>query len=420
MKARLTTLSNGFRVASDHMPGLRSSALAIYVLAGSRNEREDQNGVAHFLEHMAFKGTKTRTAIQIAQSIEDVGGFLNAYTSQDRTAYFIRVLKEDVPFGIELLADILLNSVYNSGELEKERNVILNEIRQYKDYPEEMVFEGLQRTIYPQHPLGRPILGSSELVGSYQRNNLLEFVEKFYLPQNMILSAAGAVDHDAIVDMAEKYFGHLKQESTETFITSNYQNGEYREEKEIEQVQLILACESPPINHDLEAATNIYTRVLGGGSSSRLFVEAREKRGLCYSISSQVNTQPDTGLFVVHSSTGANEIEELCYCCAREIARLQSDIEEAEVNRAKAQIKSAILMGFENPSNRVERMGHMLHHFGKILTIDETIEKYENVTVGKVQEASNYLLDGQEFSLALFGPIGNAPSRKDIIGKFKS
>ncbi len=419
MKARLTTLPNGFRVASDHMPGLRSSALAIYVLAGSRNEREDQNGVAHFLEHMAFKGTKTRSAIQIAQSIEDVGGFLNAYTSQDRTAYFIRILEEDVPFGIELLADILLNSVYNSGEMEKERNVILNEIRQYKDYPEEMVFEGLQRTIYPHQPLGRPILGSSKLVGSYQRNNLLEFVDQYYRPQNMILAAAGAVNHEAMVEMAEKYFGHLQQEPCESYVRGNYQNGEYREEKDIEQVQMVLACESPPINHDLEAATNIYTRILGGGSSSRLFVEAREKRGLCYSISAQVNSQPDTGLFVVHSSTGENEIEELCYCCAREIARLQNDIEEAEVKRAKAQIKSAILMGFENPSNRVERMGFMLHHFGKILTIDETIEKYENVTVDKVQESSHYLLAGQEFSLALFGRINNAPSRKDIIGKLK-
>ncbi|MCY3674045.1 MAG: pitrilysin family protein, partial [Rhodobacteraceae bacterium] len=284
---RLTTLSNGFRVATDHMPGLRSSALSIYVLAGSRNEREDQNGIAHFLEHMAFKGTKSRTAIQIAQSIEDVGGFINAYTSMDRTAYFIRVLEEDVSFGIELLSDILLNSVYSPGEIEKERNVILNEIRQYKDYPEDVIFEGLQKTIYPHQPLGRPILGSSELVGTYQRNNLVEFVNQFYSPQNMILAAAGAVDHDAIVVIAEQYFGHLEMLPTEDFVQCNYQNGEYREEKDIEQVQFVLACESPPIDHDLEAATNIYTRVLGGGSSSRLFVEAREKRGLCYSISAQ-------------------------------------------------------------------------------------------------------------------------------------
>ena len=419
MMARLTTLPNGFRVVSDHMPGLRSAALSIYVLAGSRNEREDQNGVAHFLEHMAFKGTSTRSAIKIAQSIEDVGGFLNAYTSQDRTAYFIRLLAEDVPFGIELLADILLNSVYHPDELEKERNVILNEIRQYKDYPEEMVFEGLQRTIYPHQPLGRPILGTSQLVGSYQRNNLLEFVEQYYQPQNMILSAAGAVEHDAMVEMAEKYFGHLQQNTSENYVQGNYQDGEYREEKDIEQVQLVLACEAPPINHELEAATNIYTRILGGGSSSRLFVEAREKRGLCYSISAQVNVQPDTGLFVVHSATGENEIEELCYCCAREIARLQEDVEEAEVQRAKAQIKSAILMGFENPSNRVERMGYMLHHLGKIQTIDETIEKYENVTREKVLESSHYLLNQPQFSLALFGRIKNAPAREDIIGKLR-
>lgn len=417
MKARLTTLPNGFRVATDHMPGLMSSALAIYVLAGSRNERDDQNGVAHFLEHMAFKGTSSRTAIQIAQSIEDVGGFINAYTSQDRTAYFVRLLEEDVPFGFELLADILLNSVYNPGEMEKERNVILNEIRQYKDYPEEMVFEGLQRTIYPHQPLGRPILGSSDLVGSYQRSNLVEFVNQFYLPQNMILAAAGAVTHEDMVEMAERYFGHLKKVDVESYPKCHYQEGEFREEKDIEQVQVVLACESPPINHDLEAATNIFTRVLGGGSSSRLFVEAREKRGLCYAISAQVNVQPDTGLFVVHSSTGENEIEELCYCCTSEIASLQDNIEETEIKRAKAQIKSAILMGYENPSNRVERMGYMLHHLGKIMAIDETIEKYEKVTVEKVKEASHFLLDGQELSVALFGPITKAPTRMDIIGK---
>ncbi len=419
MNAQLSTLPNGFRIATDHMPGLKSAAIAIYVLAGSRHEREDQNGIAHFLEHMAFKGTRTRTAIEISQSIEDVGGFLNAYTSQDKTAYFVRVLEEDIPFAVELLADILLHSTYSSEEMDKERNVILNEIRQYMDYPEDVVFEGLQRTIYPNQPLGRPILGSLERVANYRRDDILGFVGQYYHPSNLILASAGAVEHDQMVNMAEKHFGHLVSAECPDYSPGQYHGGEFRKAKDIEQVQFVVAFESPPIDHEFDAATKVFARLLAGGSSSRLFAEIREKRGLCYGISSQVMAQKDTGLFVIHAITGQDEVVELTHCCMDEIARSLKDITESEVKRAVAQIKSGILMSFENPMPRVERMCYLLSNFGHFIPIEETIDKYQSVTVQDATDAAIDMIESQTPSIGLYGPIENAPTLDVLASRLK-
>ena len=415
MNPQISKLANGVRVATDRIPGLKSAAVAIYVLAGSRHEREDQNGIAHFLEHMAFKGTKTRSALEISKSIEDVGGFLNAYTSQDKTAYFVRVLEENINFGVELLSDILLNSVYANDELNRERNVILNEIRQYRDYPEEVLFEGIQGTIYPNQPLGRPILGPYEQVKNYEQKDLLDFINQYYHPKNLILASSGAVDHKKMVELAENHLGHLSPQETPSYTSGVYHQGEFRKAKEIEQVQFAVAFESPPLNHQYDAPTRVYSRILGGGSSSRLFSEIREKRGLCYSISAQVNPQKDTGLFFIHAITGENEITELAKCCMEELSRSLNDLEETEVNRAIAQIKSGILMGYENPMSRVERMCHLIDNFGKLISIEETIEKYQSVTVNDTKDAVMRLVEKQLPSIGLYGPIKNAPKFKDMI-----
>ncbi len=414
MSTRVTTLPNGFRVVSNHMAGLKSAALGLHVLAGSRHERADQNGIAHFLEHMAFKGTTTRTAQQISQEIENVGGALNAYTSREKTAFVARVLAQDVSLAVRLLADITINSEFASNELELERNVILNEIRQYQDYPEEMVFEGLFRTVFPEQPFGRSILGSAQLVQHYESRHLRDFTGEHYRPDRMILSAAGAVSHDELVALARSLFGELKPFRGERPEPCTYHSGEYRNTKSVEQAQFVLAFEAPPILHRDEPVARIYALTMGGGASSRLFAEARERRGLCYSISAQCIQNMDTGMFVVHAATGCNDLERLAECCASELRKSTTGLTDQEVERARTQIKVGILMAYETPMFRVERMSELLAVHGELRSIDESIARFESVTLAEVKSFAASMLGSQVPTLALYGPIGSAPDRESI------
>ena len=282
MSVQLHTLSNGLRIVTEHMPGLKSASLGIWVNAGGRNETVQQNGIAHFLEHMAFKGTKTRSALQIAEAIEDVGGYINAYTSREMTAYYARVLQDDVPLALNVISDILLNPVFDPAEIEVERGVILQEIGQALDTPDDIIFDWLQEVAYPDQPIGRTILGPAERVSAFNRDDLAEFVRTNYQPGQMILSAAGAVDHDTIVKRAEELFGHLDAGPAQALIVpAQFQGGERHEFKSLEQVHFALALEGPAYNDPEIYTAQIYATALGGGMSSRLFQEVREKRGLC-------------------------------------------------------------------------------------------------------------------------------------------
>ena len=247
MTIELHTLSNGFRIVTEDMPGLKSTSIGIWVQAGGRHERLNQNGIAHFLEHMAFKGTKTRSALQIAESIEDVGGYINAYTSREMTAYYARVLEDDVALGLDVIADILLNPAFDPAEIEVERGVILQEIGQTLDTPDDIIFDWLQEVAYPDQALGRTILGPTERVSAFNREDLQGFVSEHYGPNQMILSAAGAIDHDAIVRQAEALFGHLPavQRAPELLQPARFAGGERREVKALEQVHFALALEGP-------------------------------------------------------------------------------------------------------------------------------------------------------------------------------
>jgi len=278
---QLHTLSNGLRIVTEHMPGLKSASIGVWVGAGGRHERPEQNGIAHFLEHMAFKGTKTRSALQIAEAIEDVGGYINAYTSREMTAYYARVLENDVTLGLDVIADILLNPVFDPAEIEVERGVILQEIGQSLDTPDDIIFDWLQEVAYPDQALGRTILGPAERVSAFQRDDLQGFVTEFYGPNQMILSAAGGIDHDAIVAQAEALFGHLPSRPVSHLLQpAAFGGGERREDKALEQVHFALALEGPTYRDPAIYTAQIYAAVLGGGMSSRLFQEVREKRGI--------------------------------------------------------------------------------------------------------------------------------------------
>lgn len=416
---RVTTLSNGFQVVTDQMPGLKSAAVGVYVGAGNRHERADQNGIAHFLEHMAFKGTETRSAYQIADTIESVGGFLNAYTSRELTTYFVRILEEDVPLAVELAADIILNSVYDQDEMNLERNVILREIAEIEDSPDDMLIDGLQRTAFPDQPLGRPIIGTAELVSGFERQDLVEFVSEHYRPDRMVLSAAGSVEHEQLVDLAEYHFGKMVSKPRNGTVPGRFTPGEFRREKDIEQAQFALAFKGPHLMHDMDCPARLYSIILGGGSASRLFVEAREKRGLCYSISAQTSSFADIGTFSIYASTGPEELPELVSVCVEELKRSAGDLTEEELARARTQVRVGTLMAFESPLARVERMGGMMALLNKIEGIEDSIARFDAVTLDQVQEFVAGLVTKGDPVLALYGQIAGATDSASLVEQLR-
>lgn len=407
MTVRVDTLPNGFRVATERMPGLASAAVGVWVEAGARHERADQNGVAHFLEHMAFKGTARRSALQIAEEIEDVGGHLNAYTSRERTAYYARVLEADVPLAMDIIADILRNSALDAREIEVERGVILQEIGQALDTPDDIIFDWLQERAFPDQPMGRAILGPPERIRGYQRDDFSGFIGAHYRPDRMILSAAGAVDHDAIMRMAEGLFGDMPRGPVPAEEPARYSGGERRVEKDLEQAHFALALQGPGYRDDDYHAAQIAAVALGGGMSSRLFQEAREKRGLCYTIFAQGSAWSETGTMTIYAGTGAEELGQLVDLTADELNRAARDFGDSEIARARAQTKAGMVMGLESSSSRAERNAALLSIWGRVVPLEETIEKIDAVDATRARTVLERMLASRP-AIALYGPVSRA------------
>ncbi|MEP3948387.1 pitrilysin family protein [Ascidiaceihabitans sp.] len=410
MSLQTHRLSNGFRIVTEHMPGLASTTVGIWVGAGARHEMPQQNGIAHFLEHMAFKGTDRRSALQIAEAIEDVGGYINAYTSREVTAYYARVLENDVPLALDVLADILLNPVFEDSEIEVERGVILQEIGQALDTPDDVIFDWLQEEAFPDQPMGRTILGPSERVSSFTRQDLSDFVGSHYGPEQMILSAAGAVDHDALVKLAESLFGHLKPTPKFNVAPAKFIGGETRQIKPLEQAHFALGFESPGYRADDIYVAQIYASALGGGMSSRLFQEIREKRGLCYTIFAQAGAYADTGMMTVYAGTSGDEVADLASITIDEMKRAAEDMSPAEVARARAQMKAGLLMGLESSSNRAERLARLVQIWDRVPPLEETVSMIDAVTTGDVRAFAEAMAATATPALALFGPVEAAPT----------
>ena len=396
------------------MPGLESASIGIWVTAGGRHERPEQNGIAHFLEHMAFKGTKTRSALQIAEAIEDVGGYINAYTSREVTAYYARVLAADVPLAMDVIADILLNPVFDPAEIEVERGVILQEIGQAHDTPDDVIFDWLQEESYRDQPIGRTILGPSERVSAFSREDLAGFVAERYGPEQMILSAAGAVDHDALVRTAEALFGHLDRRPPVDIPRATFTGGEVRHAKPLEQAHFALALESPGYRDEMLYTAQIYSTALGGGMSSRLFQEIRERRGLCYTIFAQTGAYADTGTTTIYAGTSANQIADLAHITFDEMKRAAADMSPAEVARARAQMKAGLLMGLESPSNRAERLARLVQIWDRVPPLEDTIRRIDAVTTGDVRAFAQHVAAEAPAALALYGPVDAAPSLAEL------
>ena len=414
MKAELTTLDNGMRVVTERMDGLKSASLGIWVAAGSRHERPEQAGIAHFLEHMAFKGTERRSALQIAEEVENLGASINAYTSKEATAYFVRVLEDDVAQALDVISDIVLNPVFAVGELETERGVILQEIGQMLDTPDDLVFEWLQEVAYPDQPMGQSILGPSENIAAFGRDDLIRFVDDHYRPKSMILAAAGAVEHGSIVEFANRVFRSLPGQSGELPVPARYGGGERRELKDLEQAQFAFALEAPGVRDPDIYASHVHAIILGGGMSSRLFQTIREQHGLCYAIGASVSPYSDTGTLTVYSGTSGGDIAALSRLCMDELRRIAVDVTEAEVARARTQMKAGMLMALESASNRCERLARSVLVWDRVVELDEVVAKIDSVTRDGVAEFAERQCRSGNPSLALYGPVADAPPLSEL------
>ncbi|MBY0500803.1 MAG: insulinase family protein [Alphaproteobacteria bacterium] len=392
MTVQITTLENGLRIITDNIPGVATATLGLWVEVGARYEPPEINGISHFLEHMAFKGTTTRSAKQIAETIENVGGHLNAYTSRENTAYHARVLENDVPLALEIIADIIQNSTFESVEVTRERDVILQEIGQSNDTPDDIIFDHFQETAFPDHPLGRPILGRPEIIKRISRKDLKNYMTQEYSASRMVFAATGGVNHDKIVDLCQKHFNQLSNHPTQKYQPSSYQGGQFFEKRDLEQVHLLLGFESCPSTHQDYYPLAVFSNLLGGGMSSRLFQEVREKRGLVYSIYSYNTAFRDSGLFSIYAGTGVHQVNELLPTVKEVLETFTQTLEDKEIQRSKAQLKAGLLMALESTSARCEQLAQQMMIHKRHLTPQEIMDKVEAVTREDIIRSSATLL----------------------------
>ena len=406
---RVSRLPSGLTVVTERMDRVETVSFGAYVAAGTRNEAAEENGVSHFLEHMAFKGTERRSAAAIAEEIEAVGGHINAYTAREQTAYYVKVLKEDTALGADIIGDILTHSAFDRDELERERGVILQEIGQANDTPDDIIFDHFQETAYPSQPMGRPVLGSEEIIRTLPREALVGYMRRHYTTGNTVVAAAGNLDHEHVLDLVRRHFADLPVASVPTAQPGRYAGGEFRETRDLDQVHIVLGFPSVAYADPDFYPTMLLSTLLGGGMSSRLFQEVREKRGLVYSVYSFTAPAMDGGLFGIYAGTGESEAAELMPVTLEELRKVQQNVSETELSRARAQVKAGLLMSLESTGSRCEQLARQMQVFGRIVPTAETVAKINAVTIPHVQAAALRLFRSAP-TLAALGPAGRVPS----------
>ncbi len=406
MSVEVTRLPSGLTVVTDRMDHLQSASLGVWVNAGSRSERQDENGLAHLMEHMAFKGTTTRSAAQIAEEFEDVGGDFNAMTSNETTHYYARVLKEDVPLAVDILSDILTRSVIDPDELALEQNVIVQEIGASLDVPEDLVYDQFSETTFPDQPLGRPILGTEETVRAMNRDTIVSYLERHYRGGDMVLAAAGAIRHGEVVELAQKGFGGLAGGNGPKPEAARYGGGDNRVMRDQQEAQIVLGFEGRPYSSPDYYTAQILASALGGGMSTRLFQEVREKRGLCYSIYAYHQPYVDSGIFAIHAATGESHVDALMPVILGEMEKAAHDLRENEIARAKAQARAGLLMALESPTARAGQLARQMLIYGRPVPLEEQVALVDAVTVDSVRRLADVIFTSSTPTLAAIGPIG--------------
>ncbi len=416
---KISTLANGVRVVTDFMPSAASVSIGLWIDVGTRHESEAESGLAHLVEHMLFKGTPTRNAFAIAAEMEAVGGQMNAYTTREQTAYYARVLPEHTELAVDLLSDMFLRSQLDEIELERERGVIIQEIGQSYDTPDDHIFDLLQESAYQNQSMGRPILGRSEIIAKLPASALRHYLDHLYLGGALVLSAAGAVRHEEIVQLAERYLEAVPAGRPPAVLAARYTGGEALDARETEQLHLCLAFASAPYGSADFHTAHVYAALLGGGMSSRLFQEIREKRGLVYSIHSFSAPYRDHGLFVISAGTDPTRVGELLPVTCDEIVKSAKKLSSDEIQRAKAQLRASILMSQESVMQRAEQAAQNLLVHGRIIPISESLEKLEAVDAAALQKFAETMRQGP-ITLAGVGPLEALEKAEQIAARLRA
>lgn len=407
MQSKISTLKNGLRIITSSYPQLETVSLGIWIKTGSAYEKQEVNGISHFLEHMSFKGTKTRSALQISEAIEDVGGQSNAYTSREFTAYYAKMLKNDTELALDVLSDSLMNSTFPEEEIKKEREVVVQEIKQTIDTPDDIIFDYFQSNAFKDQALGRSILGPKEIVRGFTRKTLQDYLQTNYAAENMVVCAVGNIDHDKFVKMAEQRMQGIQPKTNFVPEEQKYIGGFYAEKRNIEQAHVILGFRGMPYSTEQYYPIILFSTLFGGGMSSRLFQEIREKRGLVYSVYSFTSSHTQDGIFGIYAGTGRKDLPTLMPVIIEEIKKVcDQKVLQKELDRAKTQLKANMLMSLESSSSVAEVLARQHLIYNRIIPIAEMVERIEKVTLDDIQNVAQTVFNTTP-TYTLLGDIDN-------------
>lgn len=401
------TLTNGLRVITERMPQVRTAAVGIWVGAGSRYEPEHQHGISHFLEHLFFKGTAQRSALEIAQAADDIGGQMNAFTDREQTVFYVKVLSAHLDQALGIYADMLLHSTLASEFIERERQVITEEIKSYEDSPDELVQDLFAQTVWDGHPLGRPVIGTLTTVNSLTRDDFVGFIHRHYRPDNAVVAVAGDIDHDQVVQMIERHFGDWTGNAPRAADDPPRPQADVATRmKETEQVHLCLGTLGLAQRDEGRYALSLLDHLLGGGMSSRLFQEIRERRGLVYTIASYASSYRDAGLFVVYAGMSPDAGPEVIRLTLEELEKVKLDlVDESELQRAKESLKGSLMLSLESTGSRMSKLARSEVYHGRQISLDELISRIDAVTAADLQTMANEIFHPRRLSMAAIGPF---------------
>jgi predicted Zn-dependent peptidase len=401
-----TELENGLTIVTEEVPYVQSISLGVWYNTGSREEDDHNNGISHFIEHMMFKGTKTRSALQIAQELDFVGGQLNAFTDKEFTCYFAKVLSEHLPVAVDVLSDMCMNSVFDPEELAREKNVVLEEIKRYEDAPDELVHDLFVQNLFPDHPLGRPVIGTPATVTDISRDSIIEYMDEWYQPDRAYVVSAGNASHEDIVGLFRKTLGSRTGHSPELEKAAlNGTRSEATYERTTEQCHFCLGTRGPSQYDDDKYPLAVLDAAMGGGMSSRLFQEIREKRGLAYSVGSYPHSYAEAGFYAIYAGTSPETLEEVLDICRAEARKVRAEgLNDEEFQRAKNQIKGGLLLSLESMTSRMTRMAKSQIYFDRVIPLEEVVANVEAVTADDIHRVAATALDEENFALTLIGP----------------
>jgi len=419
----IASQENGIRVVTEQVPYAQSVSLGIWVDSGARDETDENAGISHFLEHLLFKGTERRTALEIAEALDAVGGQLNAFTDKEYTCYYAKVLPEHTGLALDVLADMLQNSVLDPEEIDREKDVVLEEIKRHEDTPDELIHDLFLTTLWPGHPLGRSVIGRPEVIESLTRDQILAYLRQHYAPRRMVVAAAGNLRHEEIVRMVQEYLGGLAGEAEpRSPVAPAFTAGDTCLKRSTEQVHFCLGTRGYTQHEDDRYALGILDAAVGGGMSSRLFQEVREKRGLCYAIGSYTASYREAGMFAVYAGTSPKNADTVRSLVQEELIKVAKDgLGEEELQRAKNQIRGAVLLGLDSMSGRMTRLGKSVLYYNRVISPFEVVEKVERVTPDEIRRVAEAIFGG-DYAYAAVGPVARAANgarrtRKEVNHK---